>query len=72
MLLASSTNHGWISEFSLRCSCVLLTMWHLIVLMMPRIGITVFSMTPVDGLSLCTVSSIWAEDHCGADTTLLQ
>ena len=56
--LHCSTNHGISGESSLSGSCVLLSMWHLIVLIIPRSSITAFSMRPFDSLSPFTASSV--------------
>ena len=55
---ACSTNHGVTGESSLSGSCVVLSIWHLIVLIFPRSDITAFSMGPFDSLSLFTASFV--------------
>ena len=58
MHLACSTNHGMTGESSLSGSCVLLSMWHFIVRMIPHSSIAAFSMSPFDSLSPFTASSV--------------
>ena len=47
-----------ISDFSLSASCVLLSVCHLIVLLIPRLIISVFRMSPSDCLSPISASSV--------------
>ena len=47
-----------VCDSSLSGSCVLLSMWHLMVRIIPRICITAFSMSPFDSLSPITASSV--------------
>ena len=53
-----STNHGMKGDLSPSGSCVHLSKWHLIVLVIPRSSIIAFSMSPFDSLSPFTASSV--------------
>ena len=55
---ACSTNHGNMGDSSLSGSCVVLSIWRLMVRMIPRICITAFSTSPFDCLSPFTASSV--------------
>ena len=63
---ACSTNHGLTGESSLSGSCVLLSTWHLIVLMIPRNSITAFSMSPFDSFVSfpCVLRGNFCFAHC--------
>ena len=67
---ACSTNHGRTGESSLSGSCVLLSIWHLMVLMIPRSSITSFTMSPFGSVSpfdLCFAHcsyTISERDYC--------